>query len=112
MTTAPVSAPRCGGVAPPAHVQRATGHRQSRAKHMSKPIRSPVTVITYLQSDPGMRRGPMHRVTIARYAIFQELEQSTADRPGGDRHQLRASEINGRPATNRAAGHHLGLITF
>jgi hypothetical protein len=45
--TAPAEAPRCGGVGPSSHRHRLMCNPHSAAKHMSKPIRSPVAVTAY-----------------------------------------------------------------
>jgi hypothetical protein len=50
--TAPAEAPRCGGVGPSSHRHR---HRlmcnpHSAAKHLSKPLRSPIGVTAYRHS--------------------------------------------------------------
>jgi len=46
--TTPADAPRCGGVGPSSQLQRLRCRPHSGAKHMSKPIRSPVSVTANL----------------------------------------------------------------
>jgi len=48
--TAPAEAPRCGGVGPSSHRHRLMCKPHSAAKHISKPIRSPVAVTAYRHS--------------------------------------------------------------